>query len=149
MTLYSCVFNHYMGHWQLTLDKYLIVVLYMMLCILLGFTHVVKHGIITIVYNNSNGSLCYGEVEYYIFVTISSSYFVYAYVSQLSPQGSCKDYFQLPHNALDSGVNRIVPVCITDQKVLVDVKNILCKCVLVSAQRNCCVCIPPNTLLLD
>ena len=56
-------------------------------------------------YNNSNGSLCYGEVEYYVFVTISSSYFVYAYVSQLSPQGSCNDHFQLPHNALDSGVN--------------------------------------------
>ena len=73
---------------------------------------------------------------------------MYAYVSQLSPQGSCKYHFQLPHNALDSGVKSIVPVCITDQKVLVDVKNILCKCVLVSAQRNCCVCIPWISFLI-
>ena len=101
----------------------------------------------TVVYQSCRAIL-YGVIEYFVCISVSGTYFAYACINQLVPENSCKDHFNITHTALDNGVS-IVPVHFIEPKVLVNVDNILCKCVFITVHSNNYICIPPNTLLLD
>ena len=90
----------------------------------------------------------FGEIEYFLCVSVFGSFKVYAYISQLLQKSSNKSHFELPHSALDSGVPRIFLVS-AGPMVLVPVQFLLCKCVSVKLQSEQYLCIPPNMLLLD
>ena len=90
----------------------------------------------------------FGEIQYFLCVSVSDSFKVYAYVTQLLQRTTNKRHFELPHSALDSGVSRIFSVS-AGQMVLVPVQFLICKCVSVKLQSEQYLCIPPNKLLLD
>ena len=70
----------------------------------------------------------FGEIQYFLCVSVSDSFKVYAYVTQLLRRTTNKRHFELPHSALDSGVSRIFSVS-AGQMVLVPVQFLICKCV--------------------
>ena len=90
----------------------------------------------------------FGEIEYFLCVSLPGSSKAYAFISQFLQKSCNKIHFRLPHSALDNGVSRILLVC-AGPKVLVPVEFLMCKCVSIKLQSEQYVCIPPNILLLD
>lgn len=92
--------------------------------------------------------IMYGQIQHFLCISVNDSIFVYAYIAQFEKQGNNRIHFNLPHNALDYNLARIVPVCF-GSKLLIDVNCLLCKCVYVNVSSQSYVCVPPNTLSVD
>lgn len=111
------------------------------------YTHTQKRNSYTVCYIYEDDAQ-FGEIEYFMCVSVCGSCKVYAYISQVLQNISNKSHFDLPHSALDNGVPRIISVS-AGPMVLVPVEFLLCKCVSVKLQSEQYLCIPPNMLLLD
>ena len=85
----------------------------------------------TVLYHR-DGELFFCEIDFFLCVSINQTFHVYASVTELMKQDINRDHFNLPHSALDYGIPGIVPVSISEPKVLIDVSCILCKCVSVT-----------------
>ena len=92
----------------------------------------------------------YGQIQF--FVSVQNSWF--AFILKLIPHSlSCKQHFQMAHNALDRiSVSKIVPV-ITGNLTCVHVKLLVRKCVFIHINDsigNCSYVVTfPNNLLTD
>ena len=100
-----------------------------------------------IAYSMQDHSLCYGEILY--FVRICST--IAAVIKPFDRLGSsCMSFFKLSNPAMDCDVCRIVPVTTANDGLhIINVENIVQKCLLVCVSPNSYVCVPPNYFMHD
>ena len=112
-----------------------------------AYTRTQKRNSYTVCFT-SEDNINFGEIEYFLCVSLSGSSKSYAFISQFLQKSSNKSHFGLPHSALDHSASRILLVS-SGPKVLVPVEFLMCKCVSIKLQSEQYMCIPPNMLLLD
>lgn len=110
-----------------------------------SYTRQSKRNSSIVAYIDTTASLCVGNVLHFI----SSGNCAFAVIQPFRVMASCQSFFNIPHNALDCAVARILPVCSTSDLHVCNVLNINQKCVAVKVASQLYVCIPPNVLIHD
>ena len=111
------------------------------------YTRTKKRNSFTVAYCLNN-VVQFCQIDYFLCISVCDSQYVYAYVTKYAQQCTNQSHFHVSNNALDYGVQRIVPVCVSNN-ILIDVNCLLCKCVFVTVSAQDYVCVPPNTLSID